>query len=179
MKKRCNENFSLRPCKVIPSQAVKQSAIQSYCPQKKKSLSSAFDLAYEICSRIAFHIILRCSNPTAGLMTAVNYKMADLSRGARKKKGGRKAGGKNVKNTLWLPSIAPASVPAPYRIKQEGGFGKVNHFLQVVNSQGRRNESDLCVHIKWRHHSNTLPENTAAFLSHSSSNVEKCWTLKS
>lgn len=98
---------------------------------------------------------------------------------SEKKRGGRKAGRKNVKNTLWLPSIAPTSVPAPYRIKQEGGFGKVNHFLQVVNSQGRRNESDLCVHIKWRHHSNTLPESTAAFLSHSSSNVEKCWTLKS
>lgn len=130
-----------------------------------------FDLAYEICRRTAFHIIPHCSKPTAGLMTAVNYKMADLSRGAKK---GKKRRGENGKNTLWLPSIAPASAPAPHRIKQEGGFGQVNHFLQVVNSQGRQNESDVCVHIKWRHHSNTLPESLAAFLSHSSS---KCWIM--
>lgn len=63
-------------------------------------------------------------------------------------------------------------------IKQEGGFGQVNHFLQVVNSQGQQNESDVCVHIKWRHRSNTLPESLSAFLSHSSSNDGKCWTLK-
>lgn len=176
LKQKCNEYFSLRPCKVIPSQAVKRSAIKSYCPQKKKSLSCVFDLVYEICRRTVFHIIPHCSKPTAGLMTAVNYKMADLSRGAKK---GKKRRGKNGKNTLWLPTIAPASAPAPHRIKHEGGFGQVNHFLQVVNSQGRQNESDVCVHIKWRHHSNALPESLPAFLSHSSSNVEKCWTLKS
>lgn len=67
--------------------------------KKKKSLSSAFDLAYEICSRIAFHIILHCSNPTAGLMTAVNYKMADLSRGVKKR--GKESGGEECqKHTL-------------------------------------------------------------------------------
>lgn len=98
LKAKCNEYFSLGPCKLIPSKAVKRNATKSYGPQKKKSLCCVFDPAYEICRRTAFHIIPYCSKPTAGLMTAVNYKMADLSRGVKK---GKKRRRQNGKNTLW------------------------------------------------------------------------------
>lgn len=74
-----------------------------------------------------------------------------------------------------------ASPPLLLRVpvgSNERGFGRVNHFLQVVNSQGRQDESDVCVEIKWRHRSNTLAESPAAFPSHSSSNAGKCQPLK-
>lgn len=38
---------------------------------------------------------------------------------------------------LWVPTVL-----------NEGGFGEVNHFLQVVNSQGHQDESGVCVEIK-------------------------------
>lgn len=88
----------------------------------------------------------------------------------KKKKKGREGGGmaRMAKTHFGFLSIAPTSAPAPHGIKQGGGFGRVNHFLQVVNSQGRPNESDVCVHIKRRHRSNTSPERPSAPLSHSS-----------
>lgn len=70
-----------------------------------------------------------------------------------------------------------ASPPLLLRVpvgSNERGFERVNHFLGVVNSQGRQDESDVCVEIKWRHRSNTLAESPAAFPSHSSSNAGKC-----
>lgn len=150
---------------------MKKSTIKSYCcPQKKKSLSCVFDLyLWNMPSDSVSY------NPTlfeadGGLMTAVNYKMADPSRGAKKKKKGKEGGGmaRMAKTHFGFLSIAPTSAPAPHGIKQGGGFGRVNHFLQVVNSQGRPNDSDVRAHIKRRHRGNTWPERPSAPLSHSS-----------
>lgn len=151
-----------RPWKRAPSKVT--------APRKRNHLAACLIFTYEICRQTAFHIILRCSKPMEGLMTAVNYKMADLSRGAKKKKKGREGGGmaRMAKTHFGFLSIAPTSAPAPHGIKQGGGFERVNHFLQVVNSRSRPNESDVCVHIKWRHRSNTSPKRPSAPLSHSS-----------
>lgn len=106
---KCNEYFSSRSCKVIPSKAVKRSSIKSYCSQKKKSLSCVFDLPYEICRQTAFHIIPYCSQPTVGLMTAVNYKMADLSRGAKKDEKGGEGWQKHTLVTQHRPRFCSSS----------------------------------------------------------------------
>ena len=164
----CNEYFSLKSCNVFPTKAVKRGSTKSYCPQKKKSLSFMFDLPYEICPRTAFHIIPYCSWPTAGLLTAVNYKMADRSRGAIKKK--EEKGKERMAKTHFGNLASP-----PLLLQLPMGSNKredldVNHFLQVVNSQGRQNESDVCVFISsggiaatlcqkaWLLFSHTLPQ---------------------
>lgn len=45
-------------------------------------------------------IIPYCSSPTAGPVTAVNYKMADISGGTTKEEK-KKREEKDGKNTLW------------------------------------------------------------------------------
>lgn len=155
-----------RSCKVLRSKATKRSSAKSYYPQKKKSLSCTFDLSLEICLRT----ISYCSKPISGLMAAVNYKMADLSRAAKERE--EKEGGRMVKTHFGNLASPPLLLRVP-TASNEGGFGRVNHFLQVVNSQGRQDESDVCVQIKWRHRSNTLAS-PAAFPLHSSSNAGKC-----
>lgn len=86
---------------------------------------------------------------------------------------GRKGGGRMVKTHFGNPASPPLLLWVPTG-SNEGGFGEVNHFLQVVNSRGRQDESGVCVQIKWRHRSSTLAESPAAFPSHSSSNAGKC-----
>lgn len=113
-------------------------------------------------------------NPTLFEADGGPYDSRKLQNGRlkhRSKKKERKEGGgtaRMAKTLFGFLSIAPTSAPAPHGIKQGGGFGRVNHFLQVVNSQGRPNESDVCVQIKWRHRSNTLPKRPTSPLSHSS-----------
>lgn len=92
-----------RPWKRAPSKVT--------APRKRIHLAACLIFTHEICRQTAFHIILRCSKPMEGLMTAVNYKMADLSRGAKKKKKKererRRGYGKNGKNTLWFSEHRP------------------------------------------------------------------------
>lgn len=125
-----------------------------------------FDLPYEICRRTAFHIIPYCSWPTAGLLTAVNYKMADRSRGAIKKRKKKERMAKTHFGNLASP---PLLLQLPMGSNKREDLD-VNHFLQVVNSQGRQNESDVCVFIPsggiaatlgqkaWLLFSHTLPQ---------------------
>lgn len=62
-----------------------------------------------------------------------------------------------------------ASPPLLLRVpvgSNERGFGRVNHSLQVVNSQGRQDESGVCVEIKWRHRQQHFGSQSCCFSPH-------------
>lgn len=89
--------------------------------------------------------------------------------GSRKLQDGRpkqssesKGGGRMVKTHFGNLASPPLLLRVPVG-SNERGFGRVNHFLQVVNSQGRQDESDVCVQIKWRHRSNTFGRKSCCF----------------
>lgn len=55
----------------------------------------------------------------------------------------RKGGGRMVKTHFGNLASPPLLLWIPTG-SNEGGFAEVNHFLQVVNSQGRQDESGVC-----------------------------------
>lgn len=56
---------------------------------------------------------------------------------------GRKGGGRMVKTHFGNLASPPLLLWIPTG-SNEGGFAEVNHFLQVMNSQGRQDESGVC-----------------------------------
>lgn len=102
--------------------------MESYCPQKKKSLSRTFDLSGEIC----LWTISLISGP---------YDSRKL-KGRAKRSSRRKGRMAETRSGSLASALLLLWVPAG---SNQGGFGGVNHCLQALNSQGRRrDESGAC-----------------------------------
>lgn len=102
-------------------------------------------------------------NPILFVADGQPYDSRKLQNGRPKqrKKGGRRGGGKNT------DFGNPASLQLLLQrrgIKKQGGFERVNHLLEAVNSQGRRGESEECVSVSSAGITATLHRNTKTWL---------------
>lgn len=110
-------------------------------------------------------------NPILFVADGGPYDSRKLQNGRPKQRSekGKKGRGRIAKTHFGNLASPPLLLQLPMG-SNEGGFGQVNHFLQVVNSQGQQNESDVCVFISsggiaatlcqkaWLLFSHTLPE---------------------